>query len=252
MLGNDVVDLRDAESRPESFRPRFDERVFTPEERRAIARDPQPLIRRWAHWAAKEAAFKLGKQLDPGFVFAPGRLEVRFDSRAPGTGRRLAQRGVVEWIGASERTAPGMIEVRSFETQDCVHLIALPAGADWGAVVFALEALETATTDPGASVRRLAVREIARSLGVESHRLCIGRRASSDSDRPRGAKSATGLPSRVPSVVLDGVETSLALSLSHHGRWIGFAMTPRIEAVIVANPRRELGSGPVPAGATTS
>jgi hypothetical protein len=53
-------------------------------------------------------------------------------------------------------------------------------------------------------------------------------------------------------VVLDGVETSLALSLSHHGRWIGFAMTPRIEAVIVANPRRELGSGPVPAGATTS
>ena len=113
MLGNDIVDLRDAESRPESFRPRFDERVFTHEERRAIARDQRPLIRRWAHWAAKEAAFKLGKQLDPEFVFAPGRLQVRFDSGARGTGRRPEKRGVVEWIGASERTPLGMIEVRS-------------------------------------------------------------------------------------------------------------------------------------------
>ncbi len=251
MLGNDVVDLRDADSRPESFRPRFDARVFTPEERRAIARDQQPLIRRWAHWAAKEAAFKLGKQLDPDFVFAPGRLQVRFDSGAPGTGRRLEHRGVVEWIGASERTPLGRIEVRSFETEERVHLIALPAGADWAAVDFAVEALETPTTDPSASVRRLAVREIARSLGVEPHRLSIGRRASSDSDSPRSAKSATGRPGRVPTVLLDGVETSLALSLSHHGRWIGYAMTPRIEAVIVANGQWEFWSGPVTAGATT-
>ncbi len=251
MLGNDVVDLRDAESQPESFRSRFDERVFTPEERRAIARDPQPRIRRWAHWAAKEAAFKLGKQLDPDFVFAPGRLEVRFDSGAPGSGRRLEHRGVVEWIGASERTPLGTIEVRSSETQERVHLVALPAGADWGAVDFAVEALETPTTDPSVSVRRLAVREIARSLGVEPDRLSIGRRASRDSDPARSAKAAAGLPSRVPTVVLDGVETSLALSLSHHGRWVGYAMTPRIEAVIVANRQREFWPGPVPAGATT-
>ena len=266
MLGNDIVDLRDAESRPESFRPRFDERVFTPEERRAIARDQRPLIRRWAHWAAKEAAFKLGKQLDPEFVFAPGRLRVRFDSGARGTGRRPEQRGVVEWIGASEGTPLGMIEVRSFETDERVHLIALSAGADWGAVDFAVEALETPTMDPSASVRRLAVREIARSLGVEPHRLSIGRRAigrraigrraigrlaSGDSDPSRSVNSATGRASRVPSVVLDGVETSLALSLSHHGRWISYAMTPRIEAVIVADDQRELGQGPVIAGART-
>ena len=45
MLGNDVVDLRDADSQPESFRPRFDIRVFTPEERRAISRDREPMTR---------------------------------------------------------------------------------------------------------------------------------------------------------------------------------------------------------------
>ena len=80
MLGNDVVDLRDADSRPESFRPRFDIRVFTPEERRAISRDREPMARRWAHWAAKEAAFKLAKQIDPSFVFSPGQLAVDFDT----------------------------------------------------------------------------------------------------------------------------------------------------------------------------
>ena len=190
MLGNDVVDLRDVDSRPESFRSRFDERVFTPEERRAIARDQQPLIRRWAHWAAKEAAFKLGKQLDPDFIFAPGRLRVRFDSGAPGTERRSERRGEVEWIGAEERTPLGVIEVRSFETDERVHLIALPAGADWGGVNFAVEALETPTADPSASVRSLAIREIARSLGVEPHRLSIGRLTSRDSEASRRSKSA--------------------------------------------------------------
>ena len=64
MIGNDVVDLEDPETRPETFRPRFDERVFDPVERRAIAHDPRPHARRWAHWAAKEAAYKLARQLD--------------------------------------------------------------------------------------------------------------------------------------------------------------------------------------------
>ena len=65
MLGNDVVDLLDVDARPETFRRRFDARVFAPEERRAIAADPRPQALRWAHWGAKEAAYKLARQLDP-------------------------------------------------------------------------------------------------------------------------------------------------------------------------------------------
>jgi len=63
MLGNDVVDLLDAESQPETFRPRFDERVFTEAERSEIAKSSRPLALRWALWSAKEAAYKLAKAL---------------------------------------------------------------------------------------------------------------------------------------------------------------------------------------------
>ena len=80
MIGNDVVDLLDAESRPESFRPRFEARVFDAEERAAIESDDRPLARRWAHWAAKEAAFKLGKQANADLVFSPGRWPVHFEA----------------------------------------------------------------------------------------------------------------------------------------------------------------------------
>ena len=67
MLGNDIVDLLDPESRPESFRPRFDDRVFDPREQTDIAHDDDPHTRRWAHWAAKEAAYKLARQVDSNF-----------------------------------------------------------------------------------------------------------------------------------------------------------------------------------------
>ena len=84
MLGNDVVDLEDPETRPETFRPRFETRVFDAVERRAIAHDPSPHARRWAHWAGKEAAYKLARQIDDRFVFSPGRLVVRFGDRGEG------------------------------------------------------------------------------------------------------------------------------------------------------------------------
>ncbi len=79
MLGNDVIDLDDIDARPETFRPRFDERVFSAEERRVIARDAAPLACRWAHWGAKEAAYKLARQIDPHFVFSPIQLTPRFE-----------------------------------------------------------------------------------------------------------------------------------------------------------------------------
>lgn len=263
MLGNDVVDLRDADARPESFRPRFDARVFLPEERVAIARDPDPLARRWAHWAAKEAAFKLARQVDPGFFFAPGRLSVRFDRHLRGTGQRVERRGHVEWTGPPPQAPWRGIEVRSFETEERIHVIALPVGADWGAVDFKVESLEGTASDPSLAVRRLAVREIARSLGVAPDRLSIGRAIGRAWTPAAGASSADARRKdmerlgrldrqrRVPTVELDGGATSLALSLSHHGRWLAYAMTPRPEAAIaVDHSSFQPGSGLVRAGMT--
>jgi len=252
MLGNDVVDLRDADSRPESFRPRFDARVFSPEERRAISRDRDPLARRWAHWAAKEAAYKLAKQIDPDLVFSPIRLQPDFDPVNADAHRRTLRCGIVRRSGPSS-IAPTEVEVRSFETEDRVHVVALPIGSDWGAVDFAVERLESNTTDASAAVRALAVREISRSLGIDPRRLAVGRLGVTRSGwRVGPLRAELGDPrrSRIPTIELDGGPTSLLLSLSHHGRFISFAMTPRAEPAVHANRRAEHPAMLASAGAT--
>jgi hypothetical protein len=227
MLGNDVVDLRDRDARPETFRARFDERVFSADERRAIAHDPNPLARRWAHWGAKEAAFKLAKQIDPTFVFSPSTLIANFVSvtRVPsqtpaafdgdqtlvsddrGTIERRGRLALPSRTGEPIGHTLPIVELRSVETSDYVHVVAVPAGADWGGVDSSIERLDSETSDASAAVRAMAIQEISRGLGVGAERISIGSRG------------------RIPTIELDGSRTSLSISLSHHGRFIGYAMS---------------------------
>lgn len=232
MLGNDVVDLEDVDARPETFRRRFDVRVFAEEERQAIAADEDPQARRWAHWGAKEAAYKLARQVDSRFVFSPVRLVARYEQRDAHASRpapaRRERRGRLE-LSPGPRAEAMSVELRSFETPELVHVVALPAGADWGDVAMAVEAIDGQGDEPGRAVRRLALQEIARQLGVEPGRLSIGRR------------------DRIPTLELDGRATSFALSLSHHGRFVAYAMAPRGRSA--AAPRAERIEGDARGGA---
>ncbi len=222
MLGNDVVDLRDRDARPETFRPGFDRRVFSESERRAIAEDPNPLARRWAHWAAKEAAYKLARQIDPTFVFAPRRLIACYAPMASEGAEKRERRGslLLEWpdIGLApapdsrpdsrpgKRREPLELELRTDESLERIHVIAAPARTDWGGVDFAVESLGREPQDPSAAVRELAIREIGQRLGVAVERLSIGGRG------------------RIPTLGFDDAPTDLSLSLAHHGKWVGYAM----------------------------
>ncbi len=239
MLGNDVVDLEDVDARPETFHQRFERRVFADAERRAIAEAEDPQACRWAHWGAKEAAYKLARQRDPGFVFSPIKLVAHFEPRASRQKRgaadgQLERRGRLT-LAAGPQEAAMTVELRSFETGQFVHVVALPAGSDWGAVAMAVDGLGLGegAQDPGLAVRRLALRAIARELGVDSARLSIGRRG------------------RIPTVELDGQTTKLSLSLSHHGRFVafafrlGFVLSPRGRGVGgVRGEAAGLGAGP--------
>ena len=227
MLGNDVVDLVDPESQPDTFRPRFDDRVFSAEEQRVIARDPDPLARRWAHWGAKEAAFKLARRMaaesGPRLVFSPRRLVVEFEPRVAEMEASTPRRGTVRIHPThipSSHAPIQIVEVRSIETSEFVHVVAVTEGFDWGGVEWKVEEIESLDVDPSTAGRRLAIREIARSLGVAPTRLHVGRAAQA---RRLDARS------RVPSIELDGEETSLALSLSHHGRFVSYAMAPALQ-----------------------
>lgn len=85
MIGNDVVDLREAETYEGAQHRGFDRRVFGAAERDAIAHSRNPRRLRWMLWAAKEAAYKALRRENPGFVFSPRALAVDLDEAGCGS-----------------------------------------------------------------------------------------------------------------------------------------------------------------------
>ena len=188
MLGNDVVDLRDPETRDRH--PGFDARVFTPHERATLEASDDPHVMRQRLWAAKESAYKAARRGDRRVFFSPVRFEVTL---------RDPERGHVEH-------ASGRYEVRIARSGDCLHAVAC-RGADPDASERAIA--EIAACPPGRAARRLALRALAPALGVEAADLGIGRRE------------------RIPTLELRGAPTGIPLTLSHHGRFAAFAALTR-------------------------
>lgn len=237
-VGNDVVDLRDPETRKGAVHPRFDLRVFTAEERERIheverspgvagelaamaadlAHDVADLAHdvagltarfRWSLWAAKESAFKAARKVDPGIPFHPRHFAV----------------SVLETARAEvvHRSA-GRFDVWLEEARGWVHAVARPSGSDAPRPRWAVDFLTDAPGDrhlteggtpdrtpslpdltPGERVRLLARRTLAPLLEVDPRDV----RIVMEDGIPRLRTGSDPLP--------------VDLSLSHHGRVVACA-----------------------------
>jgi hypothetical protein len=192
MLGNDVIDLGDPETRPGAHHPRFDARVFTPDERAALASAAHPERLRWRLWALKEAAYKCLKKLAPETCFSPRRFAVRLAGDRPfavdHAGRRL--------------------RVALWEEGDALHAIATDGADPERDVLRALRALPAAAEPAHASA---AVRALARDAAA-AHLGCAP-------DELRFASAG-----RAPLLSRGAAPLLLDLSLSHHGRFLAAAV----------------------------
>lgn len=188
MIGNDVVDLRDPEAQPDAHHPRFDQRVFSRVERQAIARSGAPARLRWILWAAKEAAYKVARKLDPKVIFSPRRFIVSLDADLQGTVEHDAMQ----------------FQVRVEESPECVHALASEAPLSEGMRV-ARVARVAEGVDLGAAARSLAVEDVATLIGASPDDLEVEKEG------------------RIPILLARGERCSADLSLSHHGRFAAFA-----------------------------
>ncbi|MFQ5697392.1 MAG: 4'-phosphopantetheinyl transferase superfamily protein [Myxococcota bacterium] len=214
-IGNDVVDLRDPETLPGGLHPRFDARVFTPEERGALEDRPEAARRRrWRLWAAKEAAFKVARKLDPATSWSPVRFAVREPGSCAGesTAPAARRRGRVE-------CAAGSIEVEWDESQAWVHARAWSGPAEPHSTVWGVA--EASERDLSRAVRRLARERMAARLSRPIDQLQV--------------RMSRGRSARIPSLWVAGRPVALDLSLSHHGRLVAFAcLSPERAASISA------------------
>jgi phosphopantetheinyl transferase (holo-ACP synthase) len=209
-IGNDIVDLRDPETRPGALHPRFDQRVFTPAERERIVPGEPGHRTRWLMWAAKESAYKATKKLDPRTVFSPRRFEVELQ------GERA---GVV-------RFGDSVFSLLAEISDELVHVVATPATELMETVRAnaagrpALETgkrfllqFETARLSArardalvaGLEVRQMAARALGSLLEIPRQRIELIRRG------------------QIPRALFEGVRLPIDLSLSHHGRFGAFA-----------------------------
>jgi hypothetical protein len=179
MVGNDVVDLGDPETRPGAQHPRFDARVFAAEELGLLAADPEPGRLRWALWAAKEAAFKVARKQAPATVFAPRRFRVTLGPT--GIGR-------VRWES-------GCLPLLLVRGPDWVHAIVRSPGSGG---IYAQRLVVPPALCPGAAVREHALRTLRGLLG---------------------APLAIAKADRIPFLERAGRRLGADLSLSHHGRY---------------------------------
>ena len=186
MIGNDVVDLADAETRESAIHARFDARVFAPSERRALARAGDRTRLRWSLWAAKEATYKAGRRVDPALGFSPASFVVE---------RGDDGRGIVV-------SAAGRFAVDVAVDGACLHAVATSGPEALRAAVRAA-VRANAAGDASAAVRRFALADAARRLGVDP------------------ARSTIETSGRLPWLRVG--ERRIPLSLSHHGSWIGYA-----------------------------
>jgi len=192
MLGNDIIDLGDPETRPGALHPRFDARVFTPGERAALACAAHPERLRWKLWAMKEAAYKCLKKLEPATCFSPNRFAVHFEGeralRVHCAGRRL--------------------RVALWEEGDALHAIATDGSDPEQGVLRALTALPAAAEPARASA---AVRTLARDAAAAHLRCAPG-------------ELAFVSEGRAPRLHRRGLPVDLDLSLAHHGRFLAAAL----------------------------
>ena len=184
MIGNDVVDLRDPETHAGSLHRRFDERVMAASERAWLATRLTPDRDRWMLWAAKEAAYKAMRRMNPMIAFSPVRFVVAIDD--DGVGK----------VTVGETLLDVVVRV----IDDAVHAVASLAGTPRAAIV--AECLRGSGTDPSAAARRLAIDVVAARAG-------------------RGDASVA-MRGRLPE--LHAGEAAIPLSLAHHGDVVAFAV----------------------------
>lgn len=194
VVGNDIVDLGDAETRLDQVHPRFLRRVFTQTEGQRILSSADSRASLWGHWAAKESAYKAACKRNPSLPFAHSSFVVE------------------EWEDAEAQGPTGRVVHAGYD-----YLVDVVRGSDWlHAVALPLDrkrpepklvsGVETCPEELDAStaVRLFACERLAKELGCDPGQLTITH-------------------TRPPLLLREGRATGVGISLSHHGRWLGFA-----------------------------
>jgi phosphopantetheinyl transferase (holo-ACP synthase) len=232
VVGNDLVDLDDPRCHAKHLHGRFLARVFAPEERDAIASAADPERAVWVRWAAKEAAYKVISKVlgaPPPFTHASFVVHTSADSGTVSYGGLVIPfqvasgknpLHVIALDSATEvwpRPTSGSRSARGIALSTGVARVSgLPRAGKEGIEDsirgrFSERERPAVHSLPSALARLGARAQLARMLDVEERRLEIVCELGNAGRSP-------------PVALLDSQPVNADVSLSHHGRWVGWSV----------------------------
>lgn len=219
VVGNDIVDLKVKEP---SLHRRYNEKVFSEEERRQIGNN---LTFLWLHWAAKEAAFKVISQIERESTFRPKDFyyQVKHNAIFYGSKKLYCQSVITkEFVHVCCTAQPKRLWTNSFKR--------------W-VIKLNPSLFRRSLKDPFVSsseIRKTASLRIAKLLKIDPARLSFISYCDQRSN-------VFGSP---PYLLIDGKLSSHSVSFSHHGRFLAIAFEPNERQAVAVN-FRDIFSPPV-------
>lgn len=210
-VGNDIVDLEAPEARHKSRDGRFMKKVLTDAEKWAVDSSDRPDAMLWAMWAAKESAYKAIAKSVPGASSAPLKYRVAMPEKDANTsGCRM---------DGQVATPHGHVAITVLFYEGFLHCIGIHGHSpDTGAITFGYDKIDfsgrpelSVSRRESDCVRALALSDIARITGRAVGDMAV--------ENPGDAKGP-----RPPVLYYNGRRDELDISLSHDGRFVGYAV----------------------------
>lgn len=191
LLGNDIIDLRGVSKRARTLDDRYLHKIFTQPEILRIRKAPKPVTCLAAHWAIKEAAYKVWLKERGKRYFAPKHFEVHSFTKG--------------WV-----SVPG--GMYSFRLQTGSHWIHALCGKEITPSFAAVQILPLAGSkaEQSDSLRTAALTYVATHFSVPLESLELSRS-----------------PLNIPKIRSKAFKTSFDLTLSHDGGFGAFAIACR-------------------------
>lgn len=189
MIGNDIVDLKQATKESNWQRPRFLDKVFTKHEQHYISTSRQKHEMVWLLWSMKEAAYKIYVQQFETCFFNPKKIACTLTSNST---------GIVSINEMSYKTI-------STITEDYIYTIAIIKETDT-VTNFCFEMESMAYKVQSKTVKSQFLEHFAKTNKESLNKLSL-------------TKNKAG----IPQLFKDGVTIDLSLSFTHHGLFGGYS-----------------------------
>lgn len=228
LLGNDIVDLKQAGVRGKWQHSRFVARVFTKAEQTFIQDSPEPDLALWSLWAAKESAYKLISKITSPPVFshkrfaavlqdamqvnsggAPFSMPINFEDQVISIEIKITR----NYILAEGQFASGGAAA-DYDVISGVEQITAAEEAEWPNELLLEKKFSAAERE---SIHHAAAAR-ARILCKQA----ITKKISGDISRLQIIRPVRGGKSQPPYVLHDDQRCDIDISLSHHGQWVAW------------------------------